>query len=92
MEHFTDLHVILKQGPCYSSLYGSNFNTGIAEVSTKIVLKVTLGTENPIEDIILKHYFQGQDHNCFTYSNHITLALILKSLEYIIWSTVLQIR
>lgn len=84
MEHFTDLHVILKQGPCYSSLYGSNFNTGIAEVSTKIVLKVTLGTENPIEDIILKHYFQGQDHNCFTYSNHITLALILKSLEYII--------
>ena len=59
MEHFTDLHVILKQGPCYSSLYSSNFNTCIAEVSNKIVLKVTLGTENPIEDIILKHYFQG---------------------------------
>lgn len=55
MEHFTDLHVILKQGPCYSSLFSSNFNTCIAEVSTKIVLTVTLGTENQIEDIILKH-------------------------------------
>lgn len=55
MEHLTDLHVILNQGPCYSSLYSSNFNTCIAELSTKIVLTVTLGTENQIEGIILKH-------------------------------------
>ena len=35
MEHFTNLHVILAQGPCLSSLYHSNFGICAAEASTQ---------------------------------------------------------
>ncbi len=34
VEHFTILHVNLAQGPCYSSLYCSNFSICTAEAST----------------------------------------------------------
>lgn len=34
MERFTNLLVILAQGPCYSSLYRSSFSTCAAEAST----------------------------------------------------------
>ena len=34
MEHFTNLRVILVQGPCSSSLYHSNFRICAAEAST----------------------------------------------------------
>ena len=34
LEGFTNLHVILSQGPCYSSLYGSNFVICVAMENT----------------------------------------------------------
>ena len=40
MERFTILRVILAQGPCYSSLYRSNFSICTAEASTVSLVKL----------------------------------------------------